>query len=121
MTREEPLNGKRRLEIYLASSEDVIGKAGRPKGSTKAARAATEGRATAAAPLRAAAEGRLPPSRLRQRWMLVGPQAPVLRAAQVAAAGSLAADWRLLARLSTGWAGAGALPLRVTGRCAGGQ
>ena len=28
-TREEPLNGKRNLEIYLASGEDVVGKAGR--------------------------------------------------------------------------------------------
>ena len=35
-TREEPLNGKRHLEIYLASGEDVVGKAGRPKGTTKA-------------------------------------------------------------------------------------
>ena len=41
-TREEPLNGKRHLEIYLASGEDVVGKAGRPKGSTKAARAAAD-------------------------------------------------------------------------------
>ena len=49
ISREEPLNGKRRLEIYLAlgDSEDVVGKAGRPKGSTKAARAAAEGRAAA--------------------------------------------------------------------------
>ena len=36
-TREEPLNGTRHLEIYLASREDVVGKAGLPKGSTKAA------------------------------------------------------------------------------------
>ena len=41
-TREEPRNGKRHLEIYLASGEDVVGKAGRPKGSTKAARAAAD-------------------------------------------------------------------------------
>ena len=39
-TREEPLNGKRPLEISLASGEDVVSKAGRPKG--------TEGRAAAA-------------------------------------------------------------------------
>ena len=33
--REEPVNGKRRLKIYLASGEDVTGKAGQPKGSTR--------------------------------------------------------------------------------------
>ena len=41
-TREEPLNGKRHLETYLASGEEVVGKVGRPKGSTKAARAAAD-------------------------------------------------------------------------------
>ena len=41
-TRDEPLNGKRYLKIYLASGEDVADKAGRPRGSTKAARAAAE-------------------------------------------------------------------------------
>ena len=48
--REEPLNGKRRVAIYLASGEDVTSKAGRPKGSTKAVRAAAEGRAVAVPP-----------------------------------------------------------------------
>ena len=67
--REEPLNGKwrlRRLEIYLASGEDVVGRQGLPKGFTKAACAATEGQ-PAAVPPPAAAEGRaaapvLPPA-----------------------------------------------------------
>ena len=31
-TREEPFNGKRGLEIRLISGEDVVGKAGQPKG-----------------------------------------------------------------------------------------
>ena len=58
--REEPLNGKRPLEIYLASGEDVIGKAGRPKGSTKTARAAQRGgrRPPGAVPPQAAVEER---------------------------------------------------------------
>ena len=42
--REEPLNGTRRLENYLASGQDVGGMLGRPKGSTKATYAAAEGR-----------------------------------------------------------------------------
>ena len=61
--REEPLNGKRRLEVYLASGEDVVGKVRRLKGSNKAARSA-EGRAAAVPPV-AAAVGRgsaLPPA-----------------------------------------------------------
>ena len=41
--RDEPLNGKRSLEIYLTPGEDVTGKEGRPKGSTKAAHTAAEG------------------------------------------------------------------------------
>ena len=64
ISREEPLNGKRRLEIYLAlgDSEDVVGKAGRPKGSTKAARAAAEGRAAAIPPPAAATDDACGPS-----------------------------------------------------------
>ena len=38
--REEPLNGKRLLEIYLALDEAVVDRPRRPKGSTKASRAA---------------------------------------------------------------------------------
>ena len=41
-TREEPFNGKRNFEIFLASGEDMVSRAGRPKGSTKAARAAAD-------------------------------------------------------------------------------
>ena len=48
--KEEPLNCRRLLEIYLASGDDVTGKEGRPKGSTKAARTAAEGWAAAVPP-----------------------------------------------------------------------
>ena len=51
--RGKPFNCERRLEIYLASCEDVVGKAGRPigpKGSTKAVRATAEGWAAAIPP-----------------------------------------------------------------------
>ena len=56
--REEPLNGKGRLEVFLGASEDVVGKPGRRKGSTKAARTAAVAQAAAVLPS-AAAEGRV--------------------------------------------------------------
>ena len=76
-TREEPLNGKRHLEIHLASGGDVVGKAGRPKGSTKVARAAADasvgrglGRHLRAEQERVVGVNRHPCLRIGNRWAI---------------------------------------------------